>query len=284
MPRPKRLEPIPVAITDVYIGKLITQRRTELGLTQAQLAKNMGLIQSLISAYERGILRMTVEMLVRFAQVLNVPVQYFLSADKPNPETKFSFKITKRMAGIAKLSAQTQRHLLRVIDIYINSETSDEQNDSTPEAKEEELNNALRPLRKQHSLEKREPASLAWTYEDHEMLKMYYPRLGKKEILELFPKRSWSECCAEAESMGIKRLVDDFEIYRYAAKHRKKGDPRGPTYSWTEEDRRIVRNLYPSAPKTDILSKLKHRTWHSIQKEASRQKIKRDIRDLDEEY
>lgn len=55
-----------------------------------------------------------------------------------------------------------------------------------------------------------------------------------------------------------------------------------PIWPWTEEDRQKLKDLYPQAPKKYILSKIKHRSWHAIQKEASRLKIKRIVRDHNE--
>jgi hypothetical protein len=52
-----------------------------------------------------------------------------------------------------------------------------------------------------------------------------------------------------------------------------------PIWPWTEEDRQNLRALYPEAPKKHILAKIRHHSWHAIQKEASRLKIKRVVRD-----
>ena len=49
---------------------------------------------------------------------------------------------------------------------------------------------------------------------------------------------------------------------------------------WSEEDREILKKLYPIANKKEILSalnnKYRKKTWIAIQKEASRLNIKRD--------
>lgn len=51
---------------------------------------------------------------------------------------------------------------------------------------------------------------------------------------------------------------------------------------WSDEDREILKKLYPDATKEEILkalnSEYKKKTWQAIQKEASRLKIKRDIK------
>jgi len=51
----------------------------------------------------------------------------------------------------------------------------------------------------------REPSS--WTDVEREMLKMYFPALKEKDILDVLSGHTWSECCKEAERLGIKRLV-----------------------------------------------------------------------------
>jgi predicted transcriptional regulator len=49
---------------------------------------------------------------------------------------------------------------------------------------------------------------------------------------------------------------------------------------WSDEDREILKKLYPKATKEEILKALnneyRQKTWTAIQKEASRLKIKRD--------
>lgn len=51
---------------------------------------------------------------------------------------------------------------------------------------------------------------------------------------------------------------------------------------WSDEDRKILKELYPAAEKKDILkalnSKNRKKTWMAIQKEASRLEIKREIK------
>lgn len=50
---------------------------------------------------------------------------------------------------------------------------------------------------------------------------------------------------------------------------------------WSDEDREILKKLYPSAEKKEILQalnlKTRTKTWSAIQKEASRLKIKREV-------
>lgn len=50
-----------------------------------------------------------------------------------------------------------------------------------------------------------------------------------------------------------------------------------PIWHWTEEDYALVKELYPSATKEEILSKIKHHSWAAIQKVASKLKIRRNV-------
>ena len=55
---------------------------------------------------------------------------------------------------------------------------------------------------------------------------------------------------------------------------------RGNFKHWTDEDHENLKKMYPTSPQDQILNVLQHRTWHSIQKEASRLKIKREINEI----
>lgn len=266
MPRKKRLTPIPITTTDSDIGNRIATRRIELGLTQLELAEETGLIQSLISAYERGILRLTADMVIRFAKILNVSTDYLLNIDPIEKKNDFPLKITSRMAGIQELPETERRHLFHIIDTYITTGTKTE---SAPPAK----------INVSHT-EKENPR-VFWSPEEIEILEMYYPNLAKKEILELLTKKTWNDCVLMAEEKKIKRLFKETAIHRMKAKKGKRTGPRGPIYAWTDDDRKVITNLYPYAPKSEILAKLKHRTWNAIQKEASRTGIKRIVADDD---
>jgi hypothetical protein len=51
-----------------------------------------------------------------------------------------------------------------------------------------------------------------WTEEEDDLLRIYYPRLPQKDLLDLFNnKRDWMELFFEAEKLGIKRLVEDYK-------------------------------------------------------------------------
>jgi len=59
--------------------------------------------------------------------------------------------------------------------------------------------------------------SKPWTDEEHESLKIFYPRAEQEIVLDTLRKRSWTEIKIEAELLGIKRLVND-NVFRKKTK------------------------------------------------------------------
>lgn len=112
----------PLDLGNMTIGQRIANFRKNLGLTQKQLAEKMGLMQSIISDYETGRLRLYDEMVARFAIDLNVSSDDLLGLSKvKNNSEKMDLKVTKRLRKIEQLPLSTQKTLLRTIDIFIES-------------------------------------------------------------------------------------------------------------------------------------------------------------------
>ena len=62
------------------------QRRVELGLTQQQLAKRIGVTYQQAHKYETGVNRITAGRLYQIAQVLGTDVSYFFGEAGPKPQ------------------------------------------------------------------------------------------------------------------------------------------------------------------------------------------------------
>ncbi len=74
--------------TDVQIGATIRARREELRVTQAQLAKAIGLTFQQIQKYEKGTNRVAASTLLRIADVLDCSVgDLYGSSDGSEPRT-----------------------------------------------------------------------------------------------------------------------------------------------------------------------------------------------------
>jgi transcriptional regulator with XRE-family HTH domain len=62
------------------IGERLRRRRTELGLTQEQLAASLAVSYQQIQKYERGANRISAARLLRLARRLDVPIGWFFDA------------------------------------------------------------------------------------------------------------------------------------------------------------------------------------------------------------
>ncbi len=104
------------------LGQRIARLRKEKGLTQVKLAEKMGMIQVLISDYERDKLRPHPEVIVRFAQALEVSADELLGMKQTaTTGTKPSLKTLRRMRKIEELPPSQQKTLLKTIDTFIKA-------------------------------------------------------------------------------------------------------------------------------------------------------------------
>ena len=89
MPQKSKFKLKPLTIGKETIGKRIAKIRKEKGLTQLELANEIGITRSHVSKYEIGWIRLYDEMLIRFAIALNVSLDYLVGLkDKPEPLQK----------------------------------------------------------------------------------------------------------------------------------------------------------------------------------------------------
>lgn len=70
--------------TDLHVGKRLRRRRRLLGMTQQELAVQVGVRFQQIQKYECGANRMTSSRLYDLSQALNVNVQYFFDGLEVN--------------------------------------------------------------------------------------------------------------------------------------------------------------------------------------------------------
>lgn len=117
MPRVSRLK-LPPIPTNESIGERVARIRKERGFTQVELAEKIGVIQSIVSAIERDVLKLSAEMAVRFALALEVTTDDLLMpAKKANGSAKKpSRKILRRLEQIETLPKTQQIAVLKTID------------------------------------------------------------------------------------------------------------------------------------------------------------------------
>ncbi len=123
MPKKSRLKLMPVNFDKDSLGERLAQIRKERGLTQKEVAKRTGLIQALVSDYERGRLRLAADMIVRFAVALGITTDELLrpKVRKTTPRRKISRKVLQRLERIDSLPPYKQRALLTTIDSFLRA-------------------------------------------------------------------------------------------------------------------------------------------------------------------
>ena len=111
---------VPEPPADVF-GNRLKEIRKRRGLSQVELARRLGLHQSLISQYECGYLRLHGALLVRLAQALETTPDEILAAT-PTPtaaEPPLDRRFLRRLKQVEKLSAHQKKILLGTIDAFI---------------------------------------------------------------------------------------------------------------------------------------------------------------------
>jgi transcriptional regulator with XRE-family HTH domain len=116
MPRVSRLKLPPISAKE-SIGERVARIRKERGFTQVELAEKIGVIQSIVSAIERDVLKLSAEMAVRFAMALEVSTDDLLMPPRKLAQArKPSRKILRRLEQIETLPRTQQTAVLKTID------------------------------------------------------------------------------------------------------------------------------------------------------------------------
>jgi transcriptional regulator with XRE-family HTH domain len=68
---------------DARVGSRVRLRRNMLGLSQAEVAKFLGITFQQVQKYERGANRMGASRLIEMAKILDVPVEFFFDDTDP---------------------------------------------------------------------------------------------------------------------------------------------------------------------------------------------------------
>jgi len=108
--------------SDVALGERLARLRKDRGFTQVELAEKLGIIQTIVSDYERGRLRPHHDMIVRMAKVLDVSTDELLGVVPPakRPGAQRNLRFVRRLQMIEKLPRRDQDALLRTIDAFLD--------------------------------------------------------------------------------------------------------------------------------------------------------------------
>lgn len=104
---------------DADIGRLIRERRGELGLNLQQLADRVGIAVQQLQKYETGENRVAASRLVEIARELGVPVAWFFEAsggtsEPQKPSRKGASAAIELLTAFDELSAEAQVKLLEI--------------------------------------------------------------------------------------------------------------------------------------------------------------------------
>jgi transcriptional regulator with XRE-family HTH domain len=106
---------------EMAFGRRLQELRKRRGLSQVEVAQQLGIHQSLISQYERGYLRLHASLLVRLAHVLQTTPDTILAAKEVQQghAQALDRRFVRRLQKIDQLSDHQKKILLGTIDAFL---------------------------------------------------------------------------------------------------------------------------------------------------------------------
>jgi transcriptional regulator with XRE-family HTH domain len=106
------------------LGARITQLRKERDMTQAELARAIGVSQQRVFAYELGDRRVCVLMLVKLARLFQISVEQLMGIAQPPPDAERpSSKWLHQAQRMRGRSKRDQRFIIKIIDVLEHGRT-----------------------------------------------------------------------------------------------------------------------------------------------------------------
>jgi transcriptional regulator with XRE-family HTH domain len=100
------------------LGKRVTQLRKSRGMTQAELARALGVSQQAVFAYEIGDRRISAIILERIASLFRLTMDQLLGfAPEPVRKRRLSPRAIRHAERLQALSKTQQRFVVRIIDV-----------------------------------------------------------------------------------------------------------------------------------------------------------------------
>nr|WP_298727281.1 helix-turn-helix transcriptional regulator [uncultured Steroidobacter sp.] len=101
------------------LGAHVSGLRKARGMTQAELARAIGVSQQAVFAYELGDRRISVLVLAKIAKTFQVPIEELVSISKPvRVRTgRLSPRCMRHAERLQSLSKTQQRFVVRIIDV-----------------------------------------------------------------------------------------------------------------------------------------------------------------------
>jgi transcriptional regulator with XRE-family HTH domain len=102
------------------IGERLARLRRERGITQAELAEKLGIVQPVVSDYERGELRLHGQLIVELSRILGVTADELLGLEATKTNGAVSNRrLLRRLQELDRLPKRDQQAVLRTIDAFL---------------------------------------------------------------------------------------------------------------------------------------------------------------------
>jgi transcriptional regulator with XRE-family HTH domain len=102
-------------------GARLARLRRDKGITQIELAERLDITQSVVSDYERDVLRLNSELIMQLIAILGVSADELLGVAKApaNNAPIKNRRLYRQLQNIEKLPKRDQQALLRTIDAFL---------------------------------------------------------------------------------------------------------------------------------------------------------------------
>lgn len=101
------------------LGRHVSSLRKTKGMTQAELARAIGVSQQAVFAYELGDRRISVLVLAKIANAFTVPVEKLIGMAQPAraPKRRLSPRAARHAERLQALPRTQQRFVVRILDV-----------------------------------------------------------------------------------------------------------------------------------------------------------------------
>lgn len=117
-----------VAISDderaffTQLGTRIHRLRKDQGITQVQLAEQLGVSQQTVTAYESGKRRVPISHLQRLAALLGASIEELIGEEPKSVKRGPVPKLKRQIERIAKLPKPQQRFVMQMLDTVLQQQ------------------------------------------------------------------------------------------------------------------------------------------------------------------
>ena len=94
--------------------------REALGLTQAQVARQLGISQTAYALWERRDMALRPDQIHSIAKILRVTVDHLFGIEPPKPSPAPAGKVRQTFEEVSKLPRRQQQHILKVVSALVS--------------------------------------------------------------------------------------------------------------------------------------------------------------------